>query len=91
MSTGDVSNAGTSARVYIVMYGGNEGTKNSGKIWLEGGNFTRSRTDIFNIEVADMLSPLHHIEIGHDDSGTGAGWFLDKVRKLYKLIQRKCF
>lgn len=26
-----------------------------------------------------MLSPLDKVEIGHDNTGTGPGWFLDKV------------
>ena len=26
-----------------------------------------------------MLSPLDKIEVGHNDSGVSAGWYLDKV------------
>ena len=77
--TGDVRSAGTSARVYVVLYGGKKGQENSGKIWLENGKFERGRTDIFTQEVASMLSPLSKIEVGHDNSGAGAGWFLEKV------------
>ena len=77
--TSDISQAGTSAGVYIILYGGKKGEETSGTIWLEGGKFERGRTDIFNVEVAHKLSPLSHIEIGHDDSGPGPGWHLDKV------------
>ena len=77
--TGDRDNAATSANVFIVMYGGDDGNQSSGKIWLQGGKFKRDRSDIFNIEVATMLSPLSRIDIGHDNSGPGAGWFLDRV------------
>ena len=77
--TGNKSNAGTSAKVYIIMYGGKDGNQTSGKVWLHGGSFTRGRTDVFDVEVADMLSPLSRIDIGHDNSGAGAGWFLDRV------------
>ena len=54
--------------------------KNSGKIWLEGGELARDKTDIFDMEVTDMLSPLTKIDIGHDNSGPGSGWYLDRVR-----------
>ena len=77
--TGDVSQAATSARVYIIMYGGKSGEECSGKIWLDGGKFSRGRTDIFEQEVATVLSPLSRIEIGHDNSGAGPGWYLDRV------------
>ncbi len=56
-----------------------KGEESSGKIWLEGGKFTRGRTDIFNVEVVDALSPLSKIDIGHDNSGAGPGWHLDRV------------
>ena len=85
MTTGDVRNSSTDARVYVVMHGGEEGENNSGKLWLqngEKGNFQRGRTDIFTVETVDMLSPLHHLTVGHDNSGLGAGWYLEKVGKL---------
>ena len=51
----------------------------SGKIWLDKGDFARGREDIFKVDVARMLSPLSKIEVGHDGSGVGPGWFLDNV------------
>ena len=77
--TSDQANAATSARVYVIMYGGKNGEENSGKIWLENGKFSRGRTDIFNVEVAKSLSPLSKVEVGHDDSGPGPGWHMEKV------------
>jgi len=79
VKTGDVPNAGTSAGVYTVLYGGKDGDRSSGKILLSDGKFERGRTDIFNFDVAEMLSPLSRIEIGHDNKGPGPGWFLDEV------------
>ncbi|XP_013416715.1 lipoxygenase homology domain-containing protein 1 isoform X2 [Lingula anatina] len=79
VTTGDVRHAGTSARVYVEMFGGKGGNETSGKIWLENGKFERGRTDIFNVEVLSLLSPLSKLVIGHDNSGSGAGWFLEKV------------
>ena len=78
MTTGDVRQAGTSARVFIVLHG--KAAATSGKIWLETGRFERGRTDIFTVDVAEQLVPLTHVDIGHDNGGAGAGWFLDKVR-----------
>ena len=83
MMTGDTDRAGTSARVFITLYGGKGGDQSSGSIWLENGNFKRGRTDIFKIDVAENLSPLSRIEVGHDDSGAGPGWFLDRVCSIF--------
>lgn len=82
VTTGDVRNASTNARVYVILHGGEDGENNSGKLWLQNekkDNFGRGRTDIFTVETTDMLSPLHHLTIGHDNSGLGAGWYCEKV------------
>ncbi|CAK8676643.1 unnamed protein product [Clavelina lepadiformis] len=76
--TGNMRGAGTDSEVYIILYGGKKGQQNSGKIILDG-KFERGRVDICNVESASLLSPLEKIEIGHDNSGAAAGWFLDKV------------
>ncbi|XP_048241483.1 lipoxygenase homology domain-containing protein 1-like isoform X2 [Haliotis rufescens] len=78
VTTGDKANAGTDARVYIELFG-DKGKETSGKIWLDNGKFDRNKTDIFNIGVAKMMSPLDHIIIGHDNSGAAPGWYLDSV------------
>ena len=80
VKTGDRRNAGTSAKVYVIMYGGSDGNQSSGKIWLQGGSFERARTDVFTVPVADILGRLSRVDIGHDNSGAGAGWFLDEVK-----------
>lgn len=81
VTTGDKRGAGTSAKVYVILYS-EDGNTNSGKLWIrngKSGNFTRGMTDQFQVECADQLSPVHHITVGHDNSGTGAGWYLEKV------------
>uniref|UniRef100_A0A670JIB8 Lipoxygenase homology PLAT domains 1 n=1 Tax=Podarcis muralis TaxID=64176 RepID=A0A670JIB8_PODMU len=55
------------------------GLKNSGKVFLEGGEFERARTDLFNVEIAALLSPLSRVSIGHDNAGVGCGWYCEKV------------
>ena len=77
--TGDKRNAGTSARVFVELYGGKDGNETSGRVWLDGGKYERGKKDVLRVDVAQQLSPLSRIDIGHDNSGAGAGWFLDKV------------
>lgn len=73
----DVRGAGTDANVYIEIYGENG---NSGRHILDGpgNNFERKCTDVFGVEAID-LGKLVKIQIGHDNRGIGASWFLDKV------------
>lgn len=82
ITTGDIRGASTSAKVYMILYGGKKGDITSGKLWLHNGkddNFKRDRTALFTVECCEEVSPLHHITIGHDNSGVGAGWYLEKV------------
>ncbi|CAF4549680.1 unnamed protein product, partial [Rotaria magnacalcarata] len=74
--TGDKRNAGTNARVYIVM---NNRKTSSSKIFLMDGKFERADVDQFTIDGPDELGPLTSLIIGHDNSGVGPGWYLDKV------------
>lgn len=76
--TGDKKNAGTNARVYIMMKGG-PNKESTGKIWLENGSFERDRSEIFNINLQALLSPVQSLDVGHDNSGVGAGWFLEQI------------
>ncbi|KAM8885089.1 lipoxygenase homology domain-containing protein 1, partial [Spinachia spinachia] len=76
--TGNVRGAGTNSKVHMVMHG-SKGLKNSGQVFLEGGEFERGLTDIFNIEIAALLSPLGRVTIGHDNDGVSAGWYCEKV------------
>jgi hypothetical protein len=52
----------------------------SNKVGLDNpqNNFERGKTDIFGFESVE-LGDLQKIRIGHDNSGFGASWFLDKV------------
>ncbi|XP_010779871.1 lipoxygenase homology domain-containing protein 1-like [Notothenia coriiceps] len=76
--TGNIRGAGTNSKIHIVMHG-SKGQKNSGKVFLEGGKFERCLTDIFNVEIAALLSPLSRVTIGHDNDGVSAGWYCEKV------------
>ncbi|GCB61309.1 hypothetical protein scyTo_0014316 [Scyliorhinus torazame] len=76
--TGNIRGAGTNSKVHIILHG-SKGVKNSGKIFLEGGHFERGITDIFNVELAALLSPLSRVTIGHDNGGVSSGWFCEKL------------
>mmetsp|Transcript_22009 Transcript_22009/g.66009 ORF Transcript_22009/g.66009 Transcript_22009/m.66009 type:complete len:2411 (+) Transcript_22009:238-7470(+) len=78
--TGDIRHAGTDANVYIVLFGENG---DSGRIALRNSlshsdKFERAMTDVFKIETAEF-GCLQKIRVGHDNSGIGPGWFLDRV------------
>jgi len=75
--TGNESYAGTDANVYIKIYGE---TEESDITWLRNGmdNFEKGAIDVFDIKIEDVGEPKK-ILIGHDDSGSKSGWFLDKV------------
>lgn len=77
--TGDIRGAGTNSKIHVTLHG-SKGLKNSGKIFLEGGEFERARTDVFHIEIAALLSPLSRVTIGHDNCGVSSGWYCEKVR-----------
>ena len=85
VTTGNKTNAGTNANVYIIMYSkdDNDREMNSGKIQLDNKkrNFVRGRTDLFDVECMEGLCPLSKIVVGHDDKGIGAGWYLEKVKE----------
>jgi hypothetical protein len=77
--TGDQPAAGTSSRVYIVLYGDLEVSEqhrlhNKGKK-----SFVRGQTDSFNLMGHDVGS-ITNIRIGHDNSGgQQPGWYLEWV------------
>ncbi|XP_078677295.1 uncharacterized protein LOC144913960 isoform X2 [Branchiostoma floridae x Branchiostoma belcheri] len=77
--TGDVWNAGTDANVYITVYGERGDT---GPRLLHKGKkailFEKGQVDVFYVE-AVHLGNIKKVIIGHDGTGLGAGWFLDKV------------
>ncbi|CAF2713886.1 unnamed protein product [Rotaria sp. Silwood2] len=78
--TGNKTNAGTDANVFINIFGecGDTGERPL-KYSIKGGNkFERNKVDSFIIE-AVSLKQIRKIRIGHDGSGSSAGWFLDKI------------
>jgi len=87
VTTGDRKGAGTDGNVHIVLYG-----TACEKHLLDGpGNlFERNQTDTFGFTTVD-LGDLQKIRIGHDNSGFGAAWFLDKVVVSNEKTQQQWF
>ena len=79
MLTGTCPGAGTNANVYIILHGRDN---HSGKIWLDNGRrtFLPGQQDEFDIATNVRVFPLEMVTVGHDNSGPGPGWFLDKVQ-----------
>uniref|UniRef100_A0A8C1CGY2 Lipoxygenase homology domains 1a n=1 Tax=Cyprinus carpio carpio TaxID=630221 RepID=A0A8C1CGY2_CYPCA len=75
--TGDVWAAGTNANIFLQIYG-EAGKTELIQLKSRSNNFERGTTEIFRIEGLDV-GRVYKIRIGHDGSGIGAGWFLEKV------------
>ncbi|TRY95059.1 hypothetical protein DNTS_004690 [Danionella cerebrum] len=75
--TGDVWAGGTNANVFLQIYG-EEGKSELIQLKSRSNNFERGTTEIFRIEALDV-GRVYKIRIGHDGTGIGAGWFLEKV------------
>uniref|UniRef100_A0A8C1KV82 Lipoxygenase homology domains 1a n=1 Tax=Cyprinus carpio TaxID=7962 RepID=A0A8C1KV82_CYPCA len=84
--TGDVWAAGTNANVFLQIYG-EAGKTELIQLKSRSNNFERGTTEIFRIEGLDV-GRVYKIRIGHDGSGIGAGWFLEKVdvKRLKTLV-----
>ena len=73
LHTGDHRNAETSSKVYIQLVGGRTGEESSGRISLQNAELKRASIDKMMVDVPKMLSPLSHLIIGHDNSGSRPG------------------
>ncbi|XP_044174756.1 uncharacterized protein LOC114975839 isoform X3 [Acropora millepora] len=76
--TGDKWGAGTDANVLITIFGEN-GDSGEKKLDNNRNNFESGQKDSFSVSCGAYLGRLSKIRIGHDNTGFGAAWFLDKV------------
>ncbi|XP_015757568.1 PREDICTED: uncharacterized protein LOC107336976 [Acropora digitifera] len=76
--TGDKWGAGTDANVLITIFGEN-GDSGEKKLDNNRNNFESGQKDSFSVSCGTYLGRLSKIRIGHDNTGFGAAWFLDKV------------
>uniref|UniRef100_A0A8C5CVH5 Lipoxygenase homology PLAT domains 1 n=1 Tax=Gadus morhua TaxID=8049 RepID=A0A8C5CVH5_GADMO len=76
--TADMKGSGTDADVFINIFGefGDTGER---RLNSDKDNFERGTEDKFTID-SPNLGRLRKITIGHNNRGSSAGWFLDKVQ-----------
>lgn len=88
MFTGTKRGAGTDSNVFMTMYGS---LGDSGERELRKSNnrnkFEDGQVDEFKVKAVD-LGDLEKIKIGHDNSGFGAAWYLEKVEIFNPNSQR---
>lgn len=80
--TSDVMGAGTSANVYVVLYGSDCATEEvilADTAKKKKDSFKRGSVDQFVKELDNVGDVIEKIRIGHDNKGITAGWHLDKV------------
>uniref|UniRef100_A0A3B3TLH8 Lipoxygenase homology PLAT domains 1 n=1 Tax=Poecilia latipinna TaxID=48699 RepID=A0A3B3TLH8_9TELE len=75
--TADMKGSGTDADVFLNIFG-EHGDTGERRLDSDKDNFERGSEDKFTIE-APNLGRLRKITIGHNNRGSSAGWFLDKV------------
>ncbi|XP_061658036.1 lipoxygenase homology domain-containing protein 1-like [Syngnathoides biaculeatus] len=75
--TADMKGSGTDADVFLNIFG-EHGDTGERRLDSDKNNFERGSEDKFTIE-APNLGRLRKITIGHNNRGSSAGWFLDKV------------
>ncbi|XP_037364471.1 lipoxygenase homology domain-containing protein 1 [Talpa occidentalis] len=75
--TGDVIGAGTDADVVINIFG-EYGDTGERRLENEKDNFEKGAEDKFMLDAPD-LGQLMKINIGHNNKGGSAGWFLSKI------------
>lgn len=80
--TGDKIGAGTDANVFITIYGKSGQTA---KLPLKGkgtNHFKRNTSDVSLVK-ANCVGPMTKVRIEHDNTGTGPGWYLERVSLFF--------
>ncbi|KAG7271688.1 hypothetical protein CRUP_025549 [Coryphaenoides rupestris] len=75
--TGDVTFAGTNAKVVIQIFG-EKGKTEIMTLESRSNNYERNATEIFKVEALDV-GKIFKVRISHDGKGVGSGWFLETV------------
>ncbi|XP_058412554.1 lipoxygenase homology domain-containing protein 1 isoform X2 [Diceros bicornis minor] len=83
--TGDVGGAGTTARVYVQIYG-EEGKTEVLFLSSRSKVFDRASKDTFQLEAADV-GEIFKIRLGHTGEGFGPSWFVDTVWLRHLVVR----
>ncbi|XP_055956181.1 lipoxygenase homology domain-containing protein 1 [Patella vulgata] len=78
VTTGDLWNSGTHANVYLTIYGDRGDTGVRQLKPAKANSFQQGQSDVFQIE-AVSLGRLKRIIVGHDGTGQGNGWNLERI------------
>nr|XP_012645777.1 lipoxygenase homology domain-containing protein 1 isoform X1 [Microcebus murinus] len=83
--TGDVGGAGTTARVYMQIYGEKGKTE---VLFLSSRSkvFDRASKDTFQLEAADV-GEIYKIRLGHTGEGFGPSWFVDTLWLRHLVVR----
>ncbi|XP_013397161.1 polycystic kidney disease protein 1-like 2 [Lingula anatina] len=86
--TGMRRHAGTTANVFVVLYGSRGKTKP--RVVMDGcrKNFDRGSISNFLLKTDKDLGRLKHIQIWHDNSGKNPAWYLSKVI-IFDVLKKK--
>ncbi|XP_021244712.1 lipoxygenase homology domain-containing protein 1 isoform X4 [Numida meleagris] len=79
--TSDMPSAGTSSKVYIILYGDHG---SSGPIFLDGEKgklFQRGNEDVFTVHTGN-IGRLYKIRVGHTNAGSCPAWHCEEVQLL---------
>ncbi|GFR41097.1 hypothetical protein Agub_g1741 [Astrephomene gubernaculifera] len=91
--TSDIKFAGTDANVFIEVHGEMDGQPTTtGRATLNNSknNFERAAVDVFSLANLPNVGVIKRIVIGHDNSGPGAAWHLNKVDVLLVNTGQQC-
>ncbi|GAB1599833.1 hypothetical protein Ahia01_000260700, partial [Argonauta hians] len=75
--TGNDSEAGTDANVFLTIFG-KKGTHRKVQFSNEDQGFQRGSSRLFHVKAND-IDPLRKIHIEHDGKGKSSHWFLERV------------
>ena len=80
---------GTNANVFVTLFGKTGTTR---KIHLKNNSktmFNRGSSDTFRVKT-NCVGPMKKIRIEHDNTGIGAGWYLERVSEwVCVLVHRE--
>ncbi|XP_042531148.1 lipoxygenase homology domain-containing protein 1 isoform X1 [Dipodomys spectabilis] len=85
--TGDIGGAGTTARVFMQIYG-EEGKTEVLFLSSRSRVFDRASKDIFQLEAADV-GEIYKIRLGHTGEGFGPSWFVDTVWLRHLVVREE--
>ncbi|XP_064645920.1 lipoxygenase homology domain-containing protein 1-like [Lineus longissimus] len=88
VETGDQSDAGTNATVYVTAEGEHDMVSYALRD-EDGKQFERGETDTFEVTIFKNVGGLRRIRVGHDNTGADGGWFLVKLTMTGSITGRE--